>query len=86
MLNLAAICMKNVRACNNANYWASGSVMYLIVGQELWTQDPIFGIVWLCICEHMEGDGSNIRGADEWDLAIFTCGIDLTLIFDGDLM
>lgn len=34
----------------------------------------------------MEGDTRNVRGADEWDLAIFTSGVDLTRIFDRDLM
>lgn len=34
----------------------------------------------------MEGVTRNVRGADEWDLAIFTSGVDLTRIFNGDLM
>ena len=34
----------------------------------------------------MEGDSRNIRGADEWNLAIFLSGVDLTLIFNGDPM
>lgn len=60
--------------------------MYLVVGQELRAQDPIVGIARLHICERMEGNGCNIRGADEWNLAIFTSAVDLALFFDCDLM
>ncbi len=34
------------------------------------------------ICERAECDGCDIRGADEGDLAVRACGIDLTLVLD----
>lgn len=75
-----------LRFCDKASGWTRKWVTHLIVRQKLRTQDPIVGIMWLHICERMESDVGNIRSADKWDLAISTSSIDLTLVFDGDLM
>jgi hypothetical protein len=55
---------------------------YLIVGQQLWTEDAVVAVVWLLVGKGAICNSGDIIRTDERNLAICTGRIDLALVSD----
>jgi hypothetical protein len=47
---------------------------YLVISQQLRTKDAISTVVWIVVCQSMEGDFSDIVCGNPRDFSIGACG------------
>jgi hypothetical protein len=56
---------------------------YIVVCQEIGTEDPEIAVGCLCVSQGVVCDVGDVVGADEWDLTILRGGEDAVHLGDG---